>query len=97
MRAGEIYSLEWQHVNERHVHLPLTKNGYPRGVPLSAEARGIIEQLQSLNDEEGAVFGVSTASLDALFRKAKPARSFRMLSCIPAITEPYQPYQCRAE
>jgi len=71
MRAGEICSLEWQHVNERHVHLPLTKNGYARDVPLSAEARRIIEQLRSLNGEEGTVFDVSTASLDALFRKAK--------------------------
>ena len=71
MRAGEICSLEWQHVNDRHVHLPLTKNGYPRDVPLSSEARRIIEQLRSLNGEEGVVFDVSTASLDALFRKAR--------------------------
>ncbi|MEW8692252.1 MAG: site-specific integrase [Candidatus Thiodiazotropha endolucinida] len=71
MRAGEICGLEWQHVNERHVHLPRTKNGYARDVPLSAEARRIIEQLRPLNSEVGAVFGVSTASLDALFRKAK--------------------------
>ena len=71
MRAGEICSLEWQHVNERHVHLPETKNGYARDVPLSAEARRIIEQLRSLNDESETVFGFSTASLDALFRKAK--------------------------
>jgi integrase len=71
MRAGEICSLEWQYVNERHVHLPLTKNGYPRDVPLSAEARRIIEQLRSLNGEGDTVFDVSTASLDALFRKAR--------------------------
>jgi integrase len=71
MRAGEICSLEWQHVNERHVHLPQTKNGYARDVPLSAEARRIIEQLRTLGDEEGAVFGLSTSTLDALFRKAK--------------------------
>jgi integrase len=73
MRAGEICSLEWQHVNERHVHLPLTKNGYARDVPLSAEARRIIEQLRSLtgDDGEATVFNVSTASLDALFRKAR--------------------------
>jgi integrase len=71
MRAGEICGLEWQYVNERHVHLPQTKNGYARDVPLSAEARRIIDQLRSLNGEEGAVFCVSTASLDALFRKAK--------------------------
>lgn len=75
MRAGEICSLEWQHVNERHVHLPLTKNGYARDVPLSAEACRIIGQLRASNEEEGMVFGISTASLDALFRKAK-ARAF---------------------
>jgi len=71
MRAGEICGLEWQYVNERHVHLPLTKNGYARDVPLSSEARRIIEQLRFLNGEEGTVFDVSTASLDALFRKAR--------------------------
>ena len=43
MRAGEICGLEWRHVNERHVHLPKTKNGYTRDVPLSTEARRIIE------------------------------------------------------
>ncbi len=71
MRAGEICSLEWQHVNERYVHLPLTKNGYARDVPLSVEACRIIDQLRASNEEEGAVFGISTASMDALFRKAK--------------------------
>ena len=71
MRAGEICSLEWQHVNERHVHLPLTKNGYARDVPLSAEARRIIEQLRTVNGDGETVFDVSTASLDALFRKAR--------------------------
>ena len=71
MRAGEICNLEWQHVNERHVHLPLTKNGYARDVPLSAEARRIIEQLRAVNGEGDTVFDISTASLDALFRKAK--------------------------
>lgn len=71
MRAGEICSLEWRYVNERHVHLPRTKNGHVRDVPLSVEARRIIEQLRSLTGDEETVFRVSTASLDALFRKAK--------------------------
>ena len=71
MRAGEICGLEWQHVNERYVHLPLTKNGYARDVPLSVEARRIIEQLRPLNGEGDTVFDVSTASLDALFRKTR--------------------------
>ena len=71
MRAGEICALEWRHVNQRYVHLPKTKNGYARDVPLSAEARRIIEQLRLVNGEQDTVFCVTTTSLDALFRKAK--------------------------
>lgn len=68
MRAGEICGLTWEHVKERHVHLPQTKNGTRRDVPLSQEARRIIDQLPKIGD---LVFNISVASLDALFRKGK--------------------------
>ncbi|WP_083458839.1 tyrosine-type recombinase/integrase [Amantichitinum ursilacus] len=40
MRAGEICALEWHYVDfsRRLAHLPKTKNGHPRDVPLSKEA-----------------------------------------------------------
>ena len=47
MRLGELLSLQWQHVNlaGRSAHLPHTKNGDARDVPLSKAA---IEALQSI-------------------------------------------------
>ncbi len=71
MRAGEICGLEWKHVNKRHVHLPHTKNGHARDVPLTKEARKILEQIRLVTEGNQAVFDVSSAILDALFRKAK--------------------------
>jgi integrase len=45
-----------------------------RDVPLSPRAMAILQQMEPLKNEfEGAVFGVESASLDALFRKAKKA------------------------
>jgi integrase len=57
-------------LNERVAHLPagLTKNGHKRDVPLSTRAR---ELLALLPKTDGPLFGLMSASLDALFRKAK--------------------------
>jgi integrase len=47
MRRGELVGLQWRHVdlNRRTVHLPLTKNGDSRDVPLSRRATETIVQL----------------------------------------------------
>lgn len=70
MRAGEICGLTAAMINERVAHLPasLTKNGHKRDVPLSTRAR---ELLKLLPETDGPLFGLTSASLDALFRKAK--------------------------
>lgn len=46
MRRGEITSLTWQHVDfkRRVAHLPTTKNGDPRDVPLSPRAVAVLKQ-----------------------------------------------------
>jgi integrase len=54
MRMGEIMSLEWQHIDlEKHTaHLPKTKNGTARDIPLSERAEGILRDLpRSLNGQ----------------------------------------------
>lgn len=71
MRAGEICALEPAWIKGRVVHLPAnaTKNGTARDVPLSPAAMAL---LKSLPKHDGPLcFGISTATLDALFRKAK--------------------------
>jgi integrase len=68
--------LTWGEVDEdrRFVHIPKTKAGIPRDVPLSPRALEILEQLKPLKDElDGSVFGLDRAILEALFRKFKGA------------------------
>ncbi len=67
MRAGELCGLTWKNVHELHVHLPDTKSDRPRDVPLSTRARAILARMKGWDDE--LVFGLASASLDALFRK----------------------------
>lgn len=72
MRAGEIVGLTWQHIHrERRIaHLPETKNGYARDVPLSSEALRLLDKLEEIKQGE-SVFQLRSANLDALFRKLK--------------------------
>ncbi|MES9841247.1 MAG: site-specific integrase [Candidatus Thiodiazotropha endolucinida] len=67
MRAGEICALEWGHVHDRYVHIPKTKNGDARDIPLSRKAQGLLE----LAPGENTVFAINTSQLDSLFRKLK--------------------------
>lgn len=68
MRASEICGLTADRVVGRVAKLERTKNGHPREVPLSAKA---LEILAGLPETDGPLFGLSPASLDALFRKVK--------------------------
>ena len=47
MRQGEIFRLTWRHVHlaKKYNHLPRTKNGHKRDVPLSSRARALIALL----------------------------------------------------
>lgn len=67
MRAGELCGLTWDNVHEQHCHLPQTKSDRPRDVPLSTRARRVLDRMRGWDDD--LVFGLKTASLDALFRK----------------------------
>lgn len=67
MRAGELCGLRWEHVHAAHVHLPTTKNGDVRDVPLSKTARRIIERMRGW--DEHLVFGLKAQTLDAMWRK----------------------------
>lgn len=69
MRAGELCGLTWGEVGESVAHLPLTKNGSARDVPLSAKAIRLMERARSLGDE--SVFALKVQTLDSLFRRAR--------------------------
>lgn len=64
MRAGEVLSLKSVDLNRRVAHLPTTKSGKPRDVPLSRQAVRILEGVT-------LPIPLSSALLDALFRRAR--------------------------
>ena len=72
MRAGEICGLTWGEIGpeQKTAHLPMTKNGNARTVPLSIEARRILTQIPREPGND-SVFRLKASQVDALFRKAK--------------------------
>ncbi len=67
MRFGELVSITWDNVDlsARTVHLPDTKNGHPRTVPLSTRALEAIRAVPS--GYEGRVFTGKPGSIRAAF------------------------------
>lgn len=65
MRQGEIVGLQWPHINlkKRVAHLPLTKNGEARSVPLSKKAAAVLRRLAKAKGARlnGPVFRELTA------------------------------------
>lgn len=70
MRRGELLALRWENIDlhARTAHLPLTKNGRPRTVPLSSQAVAILRNLpRTLN---GQVFPITAMALRLAFTRA---------------------------
>jgi len=67
-RQGEILNLHWEHLNlrTRIAHLPETKNGTKRDVPLSVKARDALIRLGVKN--KGKVFGYTAHGLKSTWR-----------------------------
>lgn len=74
MRAGEICKAKWSDLKSegKILHIPITKNGHPRDIPLSTFARKIINHLGLIkNENDDRIFQIDSASLDATFRTLK--------------------------
>jgi integrase len=69
MRRGELLSLRWENVfiSKRFVHLPDTKNGNSRDVPLSPTALSILESLHGASSA-GVVFPVHFEGIKGLWK-----------------------------
>jgi integrase len=68
MRQGEILKLQWEHINlkSRIAHLPETKNGTKRDVPLSLKARDALIRMGVKNS--GTVFRYGGHGLKSTWR-----------------------------
>ncbi|OOF89410.1 integrase [Rodentibacter ratti] len=74
MRAGEICNAKWKNYNRQTkiLHIPTSKNGHPRNVPLSTKAVAILDTMERLSfGEEEPIFQLTARNLDANFRKLK--------------------------
>lgn len=73
MRQGEILALEWRHVGleKRTAHLPETKNGTSRTVPLSSAAVALIQPTGNVQKlRRGKVFPTTASALKQSFARA---------------------------
>jgi integrase len=70
MRRGELLALRWEFVDlkRRVVHLPETKNGSTRNVPLSTTAVAVLERLP--RNISGRVFDTSETAITEGFQRA---------------------------
>ena len=76
MRQGEILSLRWEYTDLRLsvAHLPLTKNGTSRDVPLSSKARQILCDLgERPHHENGYIFSYKSSGFKSAWRVALKA------------------------
>lgn len=72
MRTGEMCNMRWRDVGAKMVHLPKTKNGDERDVPLSKYARELLDTLRGNDpDPDALVFELKPSQVDANFRKMK--------------------------
>jgi integrase len=79
MRQGEIVQLTWSNVHlvERYVHLPKTKNGDARDVPLSTRAVELLGRLPRVEGEERC-FPIKQARVDYLWRSNRDRLAKKM-------------------
>lgn len=68
MRQGELLKLSWEHINLRNqiAHLPDTKNGTKRDVPLSLRARDALTRLGV--QKQGSVFNYTSNGFKSTWR-----------------------------
>ncbi|MGE4546009.1 MAG: site-specific integrase [Pedobacter sp.] len=68
MRQGEILSLRWEHINltRRIAHLPTTKNGTSRDVPLSVKAKESLLRMGAKGT--GRIFSYSNSGIKTAWR-----------------------------
>ena len=70
MRRGELIGIRWEHIDtgRRTLHIPKTKNGYPRTIPLSSAALRILADLPR-NDER--VFPLTANAVKLAWRRLR--------------------------
>ena len=79
MRQGEILGLQWEYIDIQHgvAHLPDTKNGSSRDVPLSRKARNFLQMLPF--QLHGNLFNYTSSGFKSAWRNALAALAIQDL------------------
>lgn len=92
MRQGEILALDWKHVDleRRTAHLPETKNGTTRNVPLSTTAVALLKSDGEIKRlRRGKVFPTTASALKQSFSRAVArGRRLYLADCEAVGSEP---------
>lgn len=67
MRRGEIMAMTWDNVHDKFVHLPTSKSGDSRDVPISPVMRQLLD---SVRDDKGLVVKAHIQGIDTAFYRA---------------------------
>ncbi|TCK06131.1 site-specific integrase [Marinobacterium mangrovicola] len=72
MRRGELVKIEWTHINwtARTLHIPETKTGVPRDVPLSERAIALMNEISASSTQQGRMFALQPDSVSQAFERA---------------------------
>lgn len=98
MRRGEIVDLKWEHIDlkKRFAHLPSTKNGSARNVPLSSVATKALADAKELVEDDDAtdyVFNIRKDAVTKAFERAVArARKEYLDECKLMKTKPDESY-----
>lgn len=74
MRRGELLAIQWKHINfdTRVLHIPVTKTGKPRSIPLTERAREILTERKALPDADARyAFPVSANAFRLAWERCK--------------------------
>lgn len=73
MRRGELLAIRWKHVNldTGVLHIPITKTGMPRTIPLTERAREILRERKSLAADDERAFLTSANGFRLAWERCK--------------------------
>ncbi len=87
MRQSEILGIRDKHVYKNHIHLPTTKNGKSRDVPLSTAAKELV------SGHSGKVFDTTASALKQSFKRGVlRARREYLKDCAAANIKPNEDF-----
>jgi integrase len=71
MRRGEILDAQWKHINldSRVLHIPITKTGHPRTIPLTKRAIRILKELAEIVGTEKHIFTITENSFRMAWKR----------------------------